>query len=207
VLPAAFADAVASPPQVHPNAEGGVWRTEDSCYEFIARHVTRQSVTLETGLGLSTVAFALLGSDHTTVCPDAREADVLRQWADEHGVELATVRLIIGGSERVLPDLDTKPLDLVFIDGCHGYPLPQLDFLYACSHLKRGGVVVLDDMHLWAPRQLQTYLDADERWEQLERTRKWAAYRRQSEGSLVEGWRQQPFGFVEQPRRRAWWRR
>jgi Methyltransferase domain len=200
VLPDAFAEALAAPPQIHPDGPGGVWRTDDSCYEFIAQHVTRQSVTLETGIGLSTAEFAILGCTHSAVFLDPREGEVFTGWASEHGIDLHRVRLIPDGSERVLPVLDVPPLDLVFIDGQHGYPMPQLDFMYACSHLKRGGVLVIDDTQLWAPRQLQAYLDADTRWAPLERTDKWAAYRRLSEGSLVENEGNQPFGVVAMPR-------
>jgi hypothetical protein len=199
MLPAAFTAAVLDPPQVHPNSDIGVWRSEQSCYEFIGRHVDQTSNTLETGLGLSTVAFAMLGSQHISVYLEPSEGEQLEEWAKTHDVDLSRIELRSGGSDRVLSQLAPAPLDLVFIDGCHGYPLPQLDFMHACSHLKRGGVLVIDDTQLWAPRQLRVYLDADPRWQGLERTAKWAAFRRESQCSLVEDFAHKPFGIVPEP--------
>ena len=51
-----------SPPVVHPEAPGGVWRTTRECYELMANHVGLGSRTLETGAGLSTALFAAWGS-------------------------------------------------------------------------------------------------------------------------------------------------
>jgi hypothetical protein len=42
----------------------------------------------------------------------------------------------------------TGELDLVFIDGSHGYPLPVIDWFYGAGLFRRGGVVVLDDVQL-----------------------------------------------------------
>jgi len=197
VLPDRFTQAALDPPQVHPIAGGGVWRTEQSCYDFISTHVGPSSVTFETGLGLSTVAFAMLGCQHTSVFLDPVEGEILTEWAAAKDLDLSRVELVPGGSDQVLPKLRPAPLDLVFIDGCHGYPMPQMDFMYGCNHLKRGGILVVDDLTLWAPCQLADYLDADARWEPLARDAKWGAWRRRSEGSLVEEWDSQPFGFVQ----------
>jgi hypothetical protein len=45
----------------------GVWSADPDCYRFIAEHCHRGQRTLETGLGLSTVVFAALGTHHQCV--------------------------------------------------------------------------------------------------------------------------------------------
>jgi hypothetical protein len=203
-LPDSFAKACLDPPLLHPGAPQGVWRTEQSCYEFIAQHVDDTSVTLETGLGLSTVAFAMVGCHHTAVFHDPREGDQLRAWARQHDVNLDRVELFPGRSDLILPSLPADPLDLVFIDGGHAYPLPQLDWFYAASRLRRGGVLVIDDRQLWAPRQLIDFLSADPRWTQLAGTAKWAGFQRLFEWTFLEAWSDQDF-LPHEPK--ASWRR
>jgi methyltransferase family protein len=193
VLPEAFKRACADPPQIHPGAPHGVWSTERSCYRFISEHTDESSRTLETGIGLSTVLFAILGSEHTALFLYPGEGDELRTWARTHDVDLEQVELLVDRSDLVLPSLPDDPLDLFFIDGGHGYPLPQLDWFYGGSRLRRGGILVVDDLELWAPHQLATFLNADPRWEPLGGTRKWRGYRRLSEGSLLEDWTEQRF--------------
>jgi hypothetical protein len=193
MLPEAFRRALEDPPQVHPDASSGVYSTSLECYELMSDRVGGSSVTLETGLGLSTVLFALLGCEHTSIFGDAAEGDALAEWAGQRGIDLAKVHLYSDGSEVVLPTLNVPELDLFFIDGQHGYPVPQMDWLFGAGRLRRGGVVVVDDLQLWAPAQLADFLDADSRWRQLERHFKWAAYERLSEGPLNSDFWNQPF--------------
>src|SRR5438093_1468645 len=129
---------LADPPQVHPDGPGDVWRTDDSCYELIVSEVGPQSVTLETGLGLSTAVFATLGSDHTAITPVPSEGVGLREWASRTGTSLDRVRLIFAPSERALPELEIAPVDLFLIDGGHAFPIPQIDWFYGAAHLRRG---------------------------------------------------------------------
>lgn len=192
MLPPVWAEALADHPQVHDAAASGVWSTEQACYELIANHVDAASSTLETGIGMSTVLFAALGCAHTCVFLEPVEGERLTAWCDKHDVSLDDVDLRPGGSDVVLPALGRDELDLVFIDGSHGYPFPQIDFYYAASRLHAGGILVIDDVNLLAPRHLVEYLEADDRWERLELRYKWAAYRRRSSGSLGEDFDTQP---------------
>jgi hypothetical protein len=75
------------------------------------------------------------------------------------------VNFVVGRSDARLQVLAATPVDLFLIDGGHGYPLPQLDWFYGAHRLRAGGVLVLDDMQLWAPYQLDNFLLLDPRWE------------------------------------------
>lgn len=163
-----------------------MWSTDESCYRFIAETARPRMRTLETGSGLSTALFAALGTDHTCVTPADVEAEHLRRYFDEQQISGDRVTFVIDLSDVALPKLEGE-LDLVLIDGAHGFPLPMLDWFYACSHLRCGGVVVIDDVPLPAVAVLIEFLDADPRWERLAGTEKWGAYRRRSQGSLLEG--------------------
>lgn len=190
----AIARVVADPPLAHPVAEGGVWRTDTDCYEFLAKHAAPGSRTLETGLGLSTALFTLWGTEHTCVVPDRGEVERLQAWADERKIDRSHVTFEVGSSDKVLPRLEPTELDLVFIDGAHNWPLAIIDWYYAAGRLREGGVVVLDDIQLPHVRiGLFEYLDADPRWEPIARTNKWAACVRHGSGPLFEGHTLQTF--------------
>jgi hypothetical protein len=189
---------LADPPVVHivDTPEGkrpGVWSTEESCYRFMARTVRPEMRTLETGSGLSTALLAALGTEHTCVTPAAVEEEHLRNYFATKGIDGDRVTFVLEPSHVALPHL-TGAYDLVLIDGAHGYPIPIIDWFYAGSLLVRGGVLVVDDIPLPAVAALLDFLDRDPRWEPLQHSERWAAFRRNSEGPLIEGqWDQRFF--------------
>jgi hypothetical protein len=187
---------IASPPRVHPNApNGAVWQTDHSCYSFMARHVRQGIRTLETGVGLSTVLLAAWGCRHLAIVPFQDEADVILAYCSDMGIDTTSLTIDVRPSEVALPDLvGSTERDLVFIDGGHGFPVPIIDWFYGAGLLRKGGVVVFDDVQL--PQVsvfLDTFIELDDRWQRLEATPKWRAYRRMSAGSLSEGQWEQPF--------------
>lgn len=184
---------LADPPQVHP-CEIGAWSTDPACYEYMATLVEPGARTLETGLGVSTVLFALWGCQHTCVVCSEEEVTACRQHFESRGISAERITFHVGPSERVLPNLTLRDLDLVFIDGCHGFPLATIDWFYAASMLRAGGVAVLDDAQLLQVRLgLFDFLNRDPRWTRTGRRRKWVAYQRRESGALGEEWVQQPF--------------
>jgi hypothetical protein len=194
-----------TPPEVHPGAPGNVWRTQRRCYEVMAREVRPGFRTLETGAGISTVLFTAWGCQHTAVVPEVRESEAILHYCSVHGFDTSSLTFDLRPSQVALPAMpDVGELDMVFIDGAHGFPLPIIDWFYGAGLLRRGGVVVFDDLQLPAVGSfVDSYIDRDDRWQQLDGTAKWRAYRRQSEGSLAEAASAQSFYLGPQPRMRA----
>jgi Methyltransferase domain len=190
---AAVGRVITDPPQVHPEANG-VWSTDPLCYQYMATLARPGARTLETGLGVSTVLFALWGCQHTCVVYSEAEVTACQKYFETHGISADRVTFHVGPSERILPNLELQDLDLVFVDGCHGFPLPAIDWFYAASMLRADGVAVLDDVQLRHVRLgLFDFLNRDPRWTRIERRPKWVAYQRRSSGTLGEEWEQQPF--------------
>jgi len=100
--------------------------------------------TLEVGCGASTVVFAAAGTDHTTISPDAFEHDTVREWCAERDVDISGVTFVAESSHAVLPTSEGE-LDLVLIDGAHGFPYPILDWFHTQHRLKVGGLLLIDD--------------------------------------------------------------
>lgn len=187
---------LADPPAVHPMGDAlGVWSTDEACYRFIAERVGSGSRTLETGCGASTVLLAALGAEHVCVTPGPQEMDRLLDHGASRGISLDRVRFEIASSHEALPRLAAEglELDLVLVDGGHGFPLPILDWFFAGGLLRAGGVVVVDDLALPAVRMLRRVLDRDPRWRRVAGTRKWAAWERTTSGPLAEDWTSQPY--------------
>ncbi len=187
---------LASPPPVHPRAgKAQVWNTQRSCYEFMARHVSEGSRTLETGAGVSTVLFAAWGCEHLCVVPGPNQREAVLKYCAESGFGTDALDFDLRGSEVALPEIPPERVfDLFLIDGNHGFPTPIIDWFYGAGHLREGGIVVFDDLEIpQVGHWLEWFLDKDSRWERIESTSKWAAYRRHSSGPLGEVHDRQPF--------------
>jgi hypothetical protein len=150
---------------------------------------------LETGLGISTVLFAAWSSSHICVVHSTEEVRRFRDYADARGIDLGHVQFEIGSSEDVLPTLRVAPLDVVFIDGGHGFPTPIIDWYYGSRLLRASGIVVIDDIQLPAVSKfLVGFLRKDPRWERVGGDReKWVAYRKSPGVELPEEWTSQSF--------------
>jgi hypothetical protein len=177
-----------------PDPEIGLWGTDRECYALIADTVRPGMHTLETGSGLSTVIFAASGADHTCVTPSADEAARILAYCERQDVSTDALRFELGASDEVLPRLaGGPPLDVVFVDGNHGYPTPMIDWFYAASRLVPGGLLILDDIPLPAVAHLCAFIERDPRFSVHRRTAKWIAYRTVAGGSLRQDWFEQPF--------------
>jgi methyltransferase family protein len=162
---------------------------------FINDLISPESRTLETGEGLSTVLFALRGTTHTCVGPDFYVHDSIRQFCERQGISLENVTFEVGFSEDVLPRLERTPLDLVLIDGGHGFPITFVDWLYTGDRLRVGGHLVIDDIEVWTGSVLTRFLAAEPQWELVkEFTPRAVVFRKASaDEHLVKDWTEQPF--------------
>jgi predicted O-methyltransferase YrrM len=145
----------------------------------MARTLPGEATTLETGLGVSTGLFARCGCRHTCVVGDQVHVYRLREHCAQRDINLATVSFEVGRSEKVLSHLNLPDLDLVLIDGGHGFPTPVLDRFYGCETLKVGGMVVVDDTHLPSVADfLGRYLALDPAWRAMDAAPKCGAFER-----------------------------
>ena len=136
---------------------------------FLFDSVSEQSKTLETGSGISTLAFALRQAEHIAITPNANEVESIRTYAAANQISLDRVEFVIEPSDRYLPRCEAEDLDLVLIDGKHAFPWPIIDWFFTAGKRKQNGLVVLDDLQMSSVSMLGDFLREDPRW-QLERT-------------------------------------
>lgn len=153
-------------PKFHGAAEDAQnWKLRRGILDYLQDTVEQGHCTLETGCGYSTVIFAASGARHIAISPFDVEHQRIRDWLVAHDVGIEGLRFVAEPSQKVLPELEAPPLDLVLIDGDHAFPVPFFDWYYTADMLKVGGRVVVDDTNIMTGAILRDFLAADrERW-------------------------------------------
>jgi hypothetical protein len=158
------AELRAAPPGLH-GAGDEYWGLAWPALEWLEREVRPGLATFETGAGSSTIVFAAGGAEHEAVTPEAAEEERIRASCKELGVDGAKLRFLLGSSHEVLPAWKARELDLVLIDGAHGFPYPILDWWYLAPHLRVGGRMLVDDAYMPAVGALVDALRASPAWQ------------------------------------------
>jgi predicted O-methyltransferase YrrM len=151
------------PPGLH---AGGAeyWGLAWDALAWLEREVRPGMATLETGSGASTLVLAAAGAEHESVTPADDEEERFRAECARRGIDGSRVTFRIGLSHEVLPRLEQRPLDLVLIDGAHGFPYPVLDWWLTAPRVKIGGRVLIDDAYMPPVRALVDGLRAQPQW-------------------------------------------
>jgi hypothetical protein len=157
-------DLRASPPGLH-GAGDEYWGLAWAALGWLEDNVSSGMATLETGSGSSTLVFAAAGAEHEAVTPDAEEEVRIRRECERRGIDSSSVRFRIGPSHEVLQQWEPRALDLVLLDGAHGFPYPVLDWWYVAPHVRVGGLVLLDDAYMPPVRVLVDALREQPAWE------------------------------------------
>ena len=136
-----------APPGIH-GAGDEYWGLAWPALEWLEAELRPGMTTLETGSGASTIVFAAAGTDHTAVTPDAAEEERVRDACRQLGITSEGVEFEVGFSHEVLPRLSGSELDLVLLDGAHGFPYPILDWWHVAPRLAVGGRILMDDAYM-----------------------------------------------------------
>ena len=183
-------------PKLHTDETGQPisWGLSDDVLYFIDKHVSDTSKTLETGAGISTIIFGLKGAKHTCIVPRKDEVERIKAYCAQQNISTQNISFEIDISESVLPCLEINNLDLVLIDGRHGFPTPFIDWYYASPKLKVGGILIVDDTQIWTGRILKEFLLLEPEWQlEEEFSDKTAVFKKLKEVSHWKEWNKQPY--------------
>lgn len=187
---------LADPPAAHQDPSGNFFSMSmiHEVLTFIHANIHDHSTTLETGCGSSTVIFALAGAHHTVITPAEHELERIKEYCRERNISTDKVRFTLGLSQWVLPALELPLLDLVLIDGCHGFPAPYIDWFYTAGKIKVGGLLVVDDVWVWSCQLLKDVLQEQPEWEIIaDFPPRTTVFRKKAEGSEYLEWTRQPY--------------
>jgi FkbM family methyltransferase len=130
-------------------------------YHFAGRSIK----TVETGCGASTILFSRYAERHLAFCYDDRNED-------NSSVDFATsfpgfnadaVEWIFGPTQRTIFSRPLQdPVDLILIDGPHGYPFPELEYFAFYPWVKPGGILIVGDIHIPTITNFYRFLCEDE---------------------------------------------
>jgi Methyltransferase domain len=197
-----------NPPKLHrpmdffennPTAEDGLvgnWGIQRSFLEQLDKFVAPGALTLETGCGLSTVCFAILGAEHICISPMAKEHQRVRNYCAENQISTERIRFIAMKSGAALPALNIgdRRLDFALIDGSHAFPVPIVDYFYANDRLKVGGFLAVDDLQISGVGILHKFLLTEPAYETVKLDGlKTGIYRKVAETIYPRDWSGQRF--------------
>lgn len=136
----------------------------------------------ETGCGKSTILLSRISTKHKVFCLDDRNqgsGSSVAYFMNCPATRMEVVEIVFGPTQKTLPAYaDHVPYDLVLIDGPHGFPFPELEYYYFYPHLKTGGLLVIDDIHIPTVGRLADFLAEDRMFEKVEYIGPTAVFRR-----------------------------
>lgn len=189
-----LADLLNNIPTIHNHGEdsGRSPRLDNSMLWFLNRTLRAGMRTVETGAGISTILFALKGAQHTCIVPDPRQIARIQEYCAGAAVSLDRITFLAEPSEVALPQLRGQSFDLALIDGGHGFPLPFIDWYYLAELLDIGGLVLIDDLHIWTSDTLVQFLHTDPAWACVVENSRAAVFRK-LRADYKREWDRQPF--------------
>ena len=118
--------------------------------------------SLQTGSGKVTLLLSHLSISHKVFAPDDASVAAVRA---SPLVNAAAVEYIVGPPQRTLPAYRfAEPVDVALLDGPHGYPFPDLEYFHVYPHIRPGGLLMLDDIHIPTVRRMFDILRVDAMW-------------------------------------------
>jgi len=146
----------------------------------IVRHTEGMKLahSAETGTGKTSLLLSHL-------CPDHR---IFANRDDSGSVEAVLgsplfaaerAQVVEGPTQQTLPRFKFEhPLDLVLLDGPHGFPFVEMEYWHFYPQLDTGALLILDDIHIATCYNLYCFIREDEMFEELERVGSTAFFRR-----------------------------
>ena len=161
--------------------------------EYLFELVTRDMVSLETGGGWSTCVFAACSGTHIFINPDITSNKMIQDFLCEQFVGSGDLIILSKTSDTALPNLDTSiQIDIALIDGNHSFPVPIIDWHYIDFHLKRKGILLIDDAHMNSVGVLCEYLISEESYGKVTNIGNTVVFRKNKD-TRVWGWKDQIF--------------
>lgn len=166
--------------------------------EALARHCAAYGTvhnSAETGAGISTLFFSQVSSNHVVFAIDVGNS--LSMVKNSSLLRTGTVEFVEGPTQLTLPAYPfNSTLDMVLIDGPHGYPFPDLEYYYFYPRLVAGGLLILDDINIPSIKRMAHIIKSDDMFECLEIIGKTMFLRRTHAPTinpLADGWWEQGY--------------
>jgi hypothetical protein len=155
-------------------------------------HVGR---SVETGAGKSTLLLSHLSDRHTVFSVDGGKSVSITRASDL--LNEKNVEFVDGPTQDTLRAYTfTEPLDFVLLDGPHGYPFPEMEYWALYRHIKPGGWLVIDDLHIPTIFSMVQFLREDPMFELVDASGHTVFFRRTEAPTFDpygDAWYEQPY--------------
>ena len=133
------------------------------------REIGRIAHSAETGTGRTTLLFSQLSDHHLVFTKDDEgDGDSLQRVQSSPLLQDGTVEFVIGPTQRTLLSHEfASELDVVYLDGPHAYPFPDLEYWATYPHLRAGGLLIIDDVNIPTIGNMYEVLRADDMYDDL----------------------------------------
>jgi hypothetical protein len=189
-LQSVLSDVIDLPSQWH---GAGTFRRQ--ALEKILEHTDGLDIqnSVETGTGKTTLLFSHLSAHHTVFAKDdSGEYESLKAVRESPILRRERVEFVLGPSQKTLPSYEFKDkLQLILIDGPHGYPFPEIEYYFLYPQLSEGGLLILDDINIPTIFNLFGFMREDRMFKLIEVVETTAFFRRTGEqlfDPLGDGW-------------------
>lgn len=134
---------------------------------------------IETGAGNTTITFLFLNPQVlVSICPDQKLKERILKYCSSNNISTNTLDIRLNRSEIEFPKIalaqtgDNDKFDVALLDGGHGWPTVFVDFCYANMILKKGGLMLIDDIQLYPVKELVRLLHEQREYECVKKIQK-----------------------------------
>lgn len=174
--------------------------------EKIVHHVGDRNIvhSVETGTGRTTLLFSHMSQNHKVFAVDDTQwGGSLPAVQSSPLLNVANVEFILGPTQLTLKNFTfTNKLQLVLLDGPHGYPFPDLEYWYFYPHIDEGGLLIIDDIHIPTIHNLFAFLKEEAMFDLIEVASTTAFFRRNATpvfDPFGDGWQLQNYNKKRHP--------
>jgi hypothetical protein len=139
------------------------------------------NATAETGCGKSTMLLSNIADHHTVFCIDdmSRPNGSMPFWKNCPLTKHDRIEVVLGPTQTTLPRYAHKvKYDLVLIDGPHGWPFPELEYVHFYPHIRNNGYLIVDDVNIPTIGHMADIIAEDQMWELIDVVETTAMFRR-----------------------------
>jgi hypothetical protein len=138
----------------------------------------------ETGSGKTTLLFSHISEYHTVFALNVGGS--ISKAASSNLFRSGNVTFIEGPSQLTVPRaVFPGALDMVLIDGPHGYPFPDLEYYYFYPQIRQGGLLLVDDINIPTIGRMFDIIRAERMFE-LVKVVEYTAFFRRTEAPVID---------------------
>ncbi len=208
-----FAEYLDDLPLLHTWDNGATWNTGGfsrahlrQLHEYLSDNVGVHPAIIETGAGNSTLTFLHLAPRRlVAIAPAADLRDRILAYCADAGIDTSALEYRVERSEIALPTLAfaDERFDVALIDGGHGWPTVFVDFCYINMMMRRGGLILVDDLQIHSVAELARLLEQQPNFDLALDLGKLQIWQKQYDQPFLPEHSKQPYILSKTKRRRG----